>query len=136
MRLLHAGPDRLHARPAAAQPASVGPGDPGGTGREPVPLYRVREDHGRRPDGRRGAGIMIIEGAHVVTVSGEEYPDGHVVVEGNRITAVGAGPAADRAGHEVVDARGCLLTPGFVNTHNHLYQWVTRGLAVDATLFE
>jgi cytosine/adenosine deaminase-related metal-dependent hydrolase len=79
---------------------------------------------------------MIVEGAHVVTVSGEEYPDGHVVVEGNRITAVGAGPAPDRAGHDVVDARGCLLTPGFVNTHNHLYQWVTRGLAVDATLFE
>jgi cytosine/adenosine deaminase-related metal-dependent hydrolase len=79
---------------------------------------------------------VIIEGAHVVTVSGEEFPDGHVVVEGNRITAVGAGPAPDRAGHEVVDARGCLLTPGFVNTHNHLYQWVTRGLAVDATLFE
>ncbi|MCW2716581.1 8-oxoguanine deaminase [Pseudonocardia sp.] len=79
---------------------------------------------------------MIIEGGHVVTVTGEEYPDGHVVVEGNRITAVGAGPAPARDGHEVVDARGCLLTPGFVNTHNHLYQWVTRGLAVDATLFE
>jgi cytosine/adenosine deaminase-related metal-dependent hydrolase len=79
---------------------------------------------------------MIIEGAHVVTVSGEEYPDGHVVVEGNRITAVGAGPAARTEGARVVNAKGCLLTPGFVNTHNHLYQWVTRGLAVDATLFE
>jgi cytosine/adenosine deaminase-related metal-dependent hydrolase len=78
---------------------------------------------------------VIIEGAHVVTVSGDEYPDGHVVVEGNRITAVGAGPAPERSGR-VVDGRGCLLTPGFVNTHNHLYQWVTRGLAVDATLFE
>jgi cytosine/adenosine deaminase-related metal-dependent hydrolase len=79
---------------------------------------------------------MIIEGAHVVTVSGEEIAGGHVVVDGNRITAVGAGPAPDRDGHEVVDGRGCLLTPGFVNTHHHLYQWVTRGLAVDATLFE
>ncbi|TQM04290.1 8-oxoguanine deaminase [Pseudonocardia kunmingensis] len=79
---------------------------------------------------------MIIEGAHVVTVSGDEFAGGHVVVEGNRITAVGAGPAPDRAGNEVVDGRGCLLTPGFVNTHHHLYQWVTRGLAVDATLFE
>jgi cytosine/adenosine deaminase-related metal-dependent hydrolase len=79
---------------------------------------------------------VIIEGAHVVTVSGEELPGGHVVVDGNRITAVGAGPAPERAGHEVVDGRGCLLTPGFVNTHHHLYQWVTRGLAVDATLFE
>ncbi|MDN5914427.1 MAG: 8-oxoguanine deaminase [Pseudonocardia sp.] len=79
---------------------------------------------------------MIIEGAHVVTVSGDEYPDGHVVVEGNRITAVGPGPAARTGGEPVVDGRGCLLTPGFVNTHHHLYQWVTRGLAVDSTLFE
>ncbi|MCE3554670.1 8-oxoguanine deaminase [Pseudonocardia sp. RS11V-5] len=79
---------------------------------------------------------MIVENAHVVTVTGQEIAGGHVVVEGNRITAVGAGPAPERDGHDVVDARGGLLTPGFVNTHNHLYQWVTRGLAVDATLFE
>jgi cytosine/adenosine deaminase-related metal-dependent hydrolase len=80
--------------------------------------------------------MIIIEGAHVVTVSGEEHPGGHVVVDGNRITAVGPGPAPRAEGARVVDGRGCLLTPGFVNTHNHLYQWVTRGLAVDATLFE
>lgn len=83
---------------------------------------------------------MIIQGAHVVTVTGEEIAGGHVVVEDGRITAVGAGPVEggdiERGGHEVVDGRGCLLTPGFVNTHDHLYQWVTRGLAVDATLFE
>jgi cytosine/adenosine deaminase-related metal-dependent hydrolase len=79
---------------------------------------------------------VIIENAHVVTVTGAEIAGGHVVVEGNRITGVGPGPAPDREGHRVVDARGGLLTPGFVNTHNHLYQWVTRGLAVDATLFE
>jgi cytosine/adenosine deaminase-related metal-dependent hydrolase len=35
-----------------------------------------------------------------------------------------------------VDARGCLLTPGLVNTHHHLYQWATRGYAQQATLFE
>jgi cytosine/adenosine deaminase-related metal-dependent hydrolase len=79
---------------------------------------------------------LIVEGAHVVTVTGEELAGGHVVVEGNRITAVGAGPAPETPGATVVDGRGCLLTPGFVNTHNHLYQWVTRGLAVDSTLFQ
>ena len=46
-----------------------------------------------------------------------------------------AGPVAT-TGARVVDGRGCLLTPGLVNTHHHLYQWVTRGLAVDDTLFE
>ncbi|OJY39916.1 8-oxoguanine deaminase [Pseudonocardia sp. 73-21] len=79
---------------------------------------------------------FVIEGAHVVTVTGGEFAGGHVVVEGNRITAVGAGPAPRTGDPAVIDGRGCLLTPGFVNTHNHLYQWVTRGLAVDSTLFE
>ena len=36
----------------------------------------------------------------------------------------------------MVDGSGSLLTPGLVNTHQHLYQWATRGLAVDATLFQ
>jgi cytosine/adenosine deaminase-related metal-dependent hydrolase len=82
----------------------------------------------------------VIDGAHVVTMNAgrEEHAGGHVVLEGNRITAVGPGsaPEAVRSGADrVVDGRGCLLTPGLVNTHHHLYQWVTRGLAVDETLF-
>jgi len=65
-----------------------------------------------------------------------ELSDGHVVISGNRIEAVGAGPAPEILGARVVNGFGCLLTPGLVNTHHHLYQWVTRGLAADATLFE
>jgi cytosine/adenosine deaminase-related metal-dependent hydrolase len=81
---------------------------------------------------------VVLDGAHIVTVdaSGSEFPGGHVVVTGNRITAVGPGRAPDvppDARH--LDASGCLITPGLVNTHHHLYQWITRGLAVDATLF-
>ena len=86
-------------------------------------------------------GALLLEGAVVVTVDdgGTEHAPGHVVVQGNRITAVAAGPAPDdvrRHAALVVDATGCLLTPGFVSTHQHLYQWSTRGQAVDATLFE
>jgi cytosine/adenosine deaminase-related metal-dependent hydrolase len=65
-----------------------------------------------------------------------EFSTGYVVVSGNRIQAVGQGPAPEIAGARVVDGSGCLLTPGLVNTHHHLYQWVTRGLAPDATLFQ
>ena len=36
---------------------------------------------------------------------------------------------------EVLDGRGCLATPGLVNTHHHLYQWATRGLAQQDDLF-
>jgi cytosine/adenosine deaminase-related metal-dependent hydrolase len=82
--------------------------------------------------------VTVLDGAHVVTMdgSGSEFAGGHVVVIGNRITAVGPGPApAAAAGARRVDASGCLITPGLVNTHHHLYQWITRGFAVDATLF-
>ncbi len=78
---------------------------------------------------------MILEGCAVATVSGAVHPDGHVVMEGNRITAVGAGPALGGEGPRI-DASGCLATPGLVNCHHHLYQWATRGLAQQATLFE
>lgn len=80
---------------------------------------------------------LVVSGAVVVTMDADraEHEAGHVVVEDGRITAVGAGPAHDLEGARLVDARGCVVTPGLVNTHHHLYQWVTRGLAVDATLF-
>jgi cytosine/adenosine deaminase-related metal-dependent hydrolase len=80
---------------------------------------------------------IVVDGAVVVTLdrTRREFT-GHVVAEGNRIVAVGAGRAPAYDGARVIDGRGCLLTPGFVNTHQHLYQWATRGLAADATLFE
>ncbi|TDC68839.1 8-oxoguanine deaminase [Actinomadura sp. GC306] len=79
---------------------------------------------------------IVIENAHVVTVSGEEYPGGHIVIEGDRITAVGPGAAPPAPGAERIDGTGCLATPGLVNTHHHLYQWASQGMAVDGTLFE
>ena len=56
------------------------------------------------------------------------------------ITAIG--PAATLApqialADEVVDARGCVITPGLVNTHHHLYQSLTRavGPCASSSLF-
>jgi len=82
--------------------------------------------------------VIVIDGCAVVTMDAArtEHTTGHVVIEGNRITTVGAGPAPVVEGARRVDGRGCLATPGLVNTHHHLYQWVTRGLAADDTLFD
>ena len=79
--------------------------------------------------------MIVIENAYVATVSGAEHESGHVAVEGNRIASVGAG-AAPPGPATRIDATGCLVTPGLVNTHHHLYQWLTRGLVQDGTLFE
>ncbi|MQA02686.1 MAG: 8-oxoguanine deaminase [Streptosporangiales bacterium] len=84
---------------------------------------------------------LVIEGAAVATVdeAGTEYDRGHLVAVDGVITAVGPGatPAlSDGLPTRRVDGSGCLLTPGLVNTHHHLYQWATRGLAVDEALFQ
>jgi cytosine/adenosine deaminase-related metal-dependent hydrolase len=83
---------------------------------------------------------IVIERCAVATVdgAGTEYADGHVVVESGRILAVGEGPAPDDGATPArrIDASGCLVTPGLVNCHHHLYQWATRGMAQEATLFE
>jgi cytosine/adenosine deaminase-related metal-dependent hydrolase len=80
---------------------------------------------------------LVIEGCAIATVdaAGTEHADGHLVIEGGRIVAVGAGAAPASEGRRI-DARGCLATPGLVNCHHHLYQWATRGLFQQATLFE
>jgi cytosine/adenosine deaminase-related metal-dependent hydrolase len=77
----------------------------------------------------------VFTGGYVATVDGRgtEHADGYVAVVDGRIAAVGSG--APPAGLRQVDVSGCLITPGLVNTHHHLYQWATRGFAQQADLF-
>ena len=35
-----------------------------------------------------------------------------------------------------VDVTGDIVTPGLINTHHHLYQWMTRGRATGCNLFD
>ncbi|MEV4566454.1 8-oxoguanine deaminase [Nonomuraea sp. NPDC049419] len=79
---------------------------------------------------------LIIENVHIAPVSGPEIPSGFLRIDGDTITELGPGQAPDVPGAERVDGAGCLATPGLVNTHHHLYQWASQGLAQDATLFE
>ncbi|HSR25212.1 MAG TPA: 8-oxoguanine deaminase, partial [Candidatus Eisenbacteria bacterium] len=81
---------------------------------------------------------LLIDGCAIAAVdaAGAEHAGGHLVIEEGRIAAVGPGPAPDIPGADRLDARGCLATPGLVNCHHHLFQWITRGLAQQATLFE
>jgi cytosine/adenosine deaminase-related metal-dependent hydrolase len=78
----------------------------------------------------------VIQGGAVSCVdnAGTEYADGHIVVTDGVIESVGAGAWTGEA-DRWVDGRNCLVTPGFVNTHHHLYQWATRGLAQQSGLF-
>ncbi len=83
------------------------------------------------------APVIVLDGCHVATVdaANTEYAGGHIAFDGGRITAVGAGPAPALPGAVRIDGSGLLVTPGLVNVHHHLYQWITRGYAADDTLF-
>ncbi len=86
-------------------------------------------------------GLTLIEGGHVATVdtAGTEHATGYVAIEGARIVVVGAGTAPEKLRERATtryDASGCLVTPGLINTHHHLYQWLTRGWAQDSILFD
>jgi cytosine/adenosine deaminase-related metal-dependent hydrolase len=86
------------------------------------------------------ASRLVIEGCHIACcdADGTEHRNGYLVAGDGVIEAIGEGraPAQVRQPATVVSGSGCLLTPGLVNAHHHLYQWITRGIAPDATLFQ
>ena len=61
----------------------------------------------------------VVRGGTVVDGTGRAGFAGDVVVEGDRIAAVVAPGAAKDASANVIDAAGCLVTPGFVDAHAH-----------------
>ncbi len=64
-----------------------------------------------------------------------EISGGSIVVNGGVIESVGT-DIVDV--DEIIDATGCVVTPGLVNTHHHLYQTLTRAVpnGQDALLFD
>ena len=70
-------------------------------------------------------------GARTV-LRGARWP-GDVAFADGRIAAVGQ--IAPQPGDRDVDCVGAIVTAGLVNTHHHLYQWMTRGRAVGCDLF-
>ncbi len=66
--------------------------------------------------------MIVIENGTVLTMDDERsvHFGGHVVIDGDRIAAVGAGRyAGDRAGAEVFDAAGMIVLPGLIDLHFH-----------------
>ncbi len=80
--------------------------------------------------------LLIRNATAVVTMDAgrREFAGGDVLLRGGVIAAVGTGLTTTG---DVVDAAGCVVTPGLVNTHHHLYQTLTRAVpgGQDALLF-
>lgn len=59
---------------------------------------------------------------------------GDVLICGETIEAVGKGLEAPNA--EIIDATGMIISPGFVDTHRHVWQTQLRTVATDWSLFD
>ena len=88
-------------------------------------------------------GLTIVTNADCLVTMDDgrrEIAGGAIAFEDGVITAVG--PASTfapllAAADMVIDAAGCVVTPGLVNTHHHLFQSLTRALpgAINTSLF-
>jgi 5-methylthioadenosine/S-adenosylhomocysteine deaminase len=77
---------------------------------------------------------LLLRGGDVLTMDpriGDVY-GGDVLIEDERIAAVGTDLEAGDA--EVVDASGCIVMPGFIDSHRHTWETVIRGIAPDVSL--
>jgi len=76
-----------------------------------------------------GRADLVVTGADLVATMDadrREIRGGWVAITAGLVTAVGGTGDPVPAAAEALDARGCLVTPGLVNTHHHLYQNLTR----------
>ena len=63
--------------------------------------------------------MLVIKGGKLYTISGGIIENGSILIEDGKIVAVG-GEIPVPAGAEVLDATGCVVTPGLIEAHSHL----------------
>ncbi len=88
---------------------------------------------------RSGPVDLLVRGGLLVATCDKarrELPGAWVAVTDGLISGVGTGPEPDA--RRTIDASGCLVTPGLINTHHHIYQNLTRSYApvVNGSLFQ
>lgn len=86
----------------------------------------ARDDRERRANSRVQ---LVVRDAHLLVTMDEqrnEIVGGWVAIDDGRVVATGAASTPPPDADRTVDASGCLVTPGLVNAHHHLFQNYTR----------
>ncbi len=84
--------------------------------------------------------LLLRDARLVATVDDlrQEIPGGWVAITNGKVSGVGSAGSEPLNAAETVSVSGCLVTPGLINTHHHIYQNLTRSYApaVNGTLFQ
>ncbi len=90
-------------------------------------------DDAPRDSGRPGRRIVIRNG-HVMSMDPAvgDFVDADVLIEGKKIVAIG--PNLDVRGASVIDARGKIVMPGFIDTHHHQFETALRSFLANGIL--
>src|SRR5262249_9089039 len=96
----------------------------------PAPAH---EDDAPEDSGRNGRRLLIRGGAVMsLDPSVGDFPQADVLIEGKKILAVG--PNLRAGGASVIDARGRIVMPGFIDTHHHQFETALRSFLADGIL--
>jgi 5-methylthioadenosine/S-adenosylhomocysteine deaminase len=77
---------------------------------------------------------VLLRGGDVLTMDpglGDVF-GGDVLIEDDRIAAVGQ--SLDVGDAETIECDGCIVIPGFIDSHRHTWETVIRGIAPDVSL--
>ena len=77
---------------------------------------------------------ILIKGGCVLSLDSAvgDFESADVLIEGKKISAVKPNISASNA--QVIDAKNCVVMPGFVDTHHHQYETLLRSILSDGNL--
>ncbi len=113
--------------------ASVATGAAAATGLFAGAAAKAGDEREPEDSGRQGRRILIRGGA-VMSMDPKvgDFAQADVLIEGKKIVAVG--PSLHAGGASVIDARGRIVMPGFIDTHHHQFETALRSFLADGVL--
>ena len=81
---------------------------------------------------------LLVKNARLVSHAGiTEHPEVTIAVDAGIILEIGGESLQEHyAPDSILDAKGMYLFPGFINTHDHLFQILTKGLGKERPLWD
>jgi 5-methylthioadenosine/S-adenosylhomocysteine deaminase len=86
------------------------------------------------PAAQQRAGRILLTGGCVLSLDARvgDFDVADVLIDGSRIAAVG--PRLSATGAQTIDATNCIVMPGFVDTHRHMWQGALRNILPNGLL--